>query len=66
MALMWECKTTKNIPFPRSSGSAWTTTALPMTEFGPESGICNGGNNSESLKAFNEQKSYRIKSPGCQ
>lgn len=26
-------------PFPRSSGSPWTTTALPIMEFGPESGI---------------------------
>jgi len=26
-------------PFPRSSGSAWTTTALPTIEFGPVRGI---------------------------
>lgn len=34
------CLSEKNLPFPRSSGSAWTTTALPMTEFGPVRGIC--------------------------
>jgi len=31
-----------NLPLPRSSGSAWTTTALPTIEFGPLRGICKG------------------------
>lgn len=30
----------RSSPFPRSSGSAWTTTALPTIEFGPVRGIC--------------------------
>lgn len=32
---------TISIPLPRSSGSAWTTTALPSIEFGPLNGILN-------------------------
>lgn len=29
----------KKLPFPKSSGSEWTTTARPMMEFVPERGI---------------------------
>jgi len=28
------------LPLPRSSGSPWTTTALPIMECGPVRGIC--------------------------
>ena len=34
----------KSLPFPRSSGSAWTTTARPMMESLPVRGICQENN----------------------
>lgn len=57
-----ECQSEEGLPFPRSSGSAWTTTARPMMGFGPVRGICDE-NKLESLRkgSFARKREYEKK-----